>query len=315
MSIDGSSPEITSLAQRGSTPTDATQEGLLIVNADDWGRDKEVTDRTLDCILCGAVSSVSAMVFMEDSERAAVMARERKIDCGLHLNLTSSFTGAGVSSQLAEHQGRLSTFLRRNRLAQVLFHPGLSKSFEYVVATQIDEFRRIYGEEPGRLDGHHHMHLCSNVLFCKLIPAGTVVRRNFTFRHREKGLINRKYRQFVDAVLSRRHVLTDYFFALPPLEPPDRLREIFALARHAVVEVETHPVNPQEYSFLTGGEIFRLAGGTRIARRYVPLPDRSRRGPAKTPSNLNSVSAGNSTRTFCLDAEHRGTSSELAQSL
>ena len=315
MNIDDSSRDIANSAQYSSTPTDATQDGLLIMNADDWGRYKETTDRTLDCVLCGAVSSVSAMVFMEDSERAAAVARERGIDCGLHLNLTSSFTRGGVSSQLIEHQERLSTFLRRNRLAQVLFHPGLSKSFEYVVATQLDEFRRIYGEAPKRLDGHHHMHLCANVLLLKLIPSGIVVRRNFSFRRGEKGLINRKYRQFVDALLSRRHILTDYFFALPPLQPPERLREIFALARHAVVEVETHPIDTQEYSFLTGGEIFRLAGDTRVARRYVPLPDPARRGPAKTPSNACSVSACDSTRTFFFDAAHRHTSSELAQNV
>ena len=40
--------------------------GLLILNADDWGRDRLTTDRILDCCLLEAVSSVSAMVFMED---------------------------------------------------------------------------------------------------------------------------------------------------------------------------------------------------------------------------------------------------------
>ena len=39
----------------------------VIVNADDWGRDVATSDRTLDCMLHGAISSVSAMVFMEDS--------------------------------------------------------------------------------------------------------------------------------------------------------------------------------------------------------------------------------------------------------
>ncbi len=37
--------------------------GVLIVNADDWGRDYENTERTLECIHRGSVSSVSAMVF------------------------------------------------------------------------------------------------------------------------------------------------------------------------------------------------------------------------------------------------------------
>src|SRR5271167_1397805 len=65
---------------------DPAHDGLLIINADDWGRDHETTERTLRCILRGAVSSVSAMVFMGDSERAAAIAKENAIHAGLHLN-------------------------------------------------------------------------------------------------------------------------------------------------------------------------------------------------------------------------------------
>jgi len=49
----------------------ARRTGRLIINADDWGCDRGATDRTLDCIMRGTVSSVSAMVFMADSERSA----------------------------------------------------------------------------------------------------------------------------------------------------------------------------------------------------------------------------------------------------
>src|SRR5882762_5570378 len=141
----------------------AKRFGLLIVNADDWGRDYENTERTLECIVRGTVSSVSGMVFMEDSERAAEIARGRGIDVGLHLNFTTSFSGPGASTKLIEHQQRLARYLWRHRFAQLVYHPGLINSFEYVVASQGDEFRRLYGVEPSRLDGHHHMHLCANV--------------------------------------------------------------------------------------------------------------------------------------------------------
>lgn len=311
MNIDGDSVDCAKATDHGSVATNVSGDGLLIVNADDWGRDKETTDRTLDCVLCGAVSSVSAMLFMEDSERGAAIAREKGIDFGLHLNLTSPFTGASVSPQLVEHQRRVARFLRRNRLAQVLFHPGLSNSFEYVVTHQIDEFRRIYSEEPKRLDGHHHMHLCANILFGKLIPSGIVVRRNFTFRSGEKGLINRKYRQFVDAILSRRYIVTDYFFALPPLQPRERLREIFSLAQYAAVEVETHPIDTREYEFLTRGEIFRLAGDILIARRYVPLPDWACQRRSAAASSVNAALAFDSTRNSASDSANHNRSSEL----
>jgi predicted glycoside hydrolase/deacetylase ChbG (UPF0249 family) len=245
--------------------------GLLIMNADDWGRDRLTTDRTLDCCLSGAVSSVSAMVFMEDSERAAAIARERRIETGLHLNFTTPFTGTAVAAALAERQQTIARHLLRHRLALVVFHPGLMRSFEYVVAAQLDEFRRLYGAPPDRIDGHHHMHLCANVLIQRLLPAGTMVRRNFSFDRGEKSLSNQLYRSMVDRRLARRHWLTDYFFSLPPLEPTSRLRRIFTLANQSTVEVETHPVNPEEHRYLAGGEIFRQIGEMHVARPSVML--------------------------------------------
>ncbi len=221
------------------------------------------------------------MVFMEDSERAAAMARERGIDAGLHLNFTTPYTAPGCPTGLAERQQELARYLLRHRLAQVVFHPGLIRSFEYVVAAQLDEFRRLYGADPQRFDGHHHMHLCANVLWQGLLPRGTTVRRSFSFQPGEKSLWNRLYRRFVDRCLARRHGLADYFFSLVPLERPGRLERIFSLARQSVVELETHPVNPEEYQFLAGGEIFRWAGDTPVALRYA-VP---RRGETATEGN------------------------------
>lgn len=242
--------------------------GVLILNADDWGRDRENTDKTLECVLVGAVSSVSAMVFMEDSERAAGIARDRQVDAGLHLNFTAPFSSRGCSDRLRIHQARVCKFLKWNRYAHVVFHPALRNSFEYLVAAQVDEFRHLYGVDPERLDGHHHMHLCANVLLGGLLTPGIQVRRSFFFRPGEKSVLNRFYRKLVDAALARKHRLVDYFFALPPLSPPDRLEKIFALARDFVVEVETHPVHNEEYRFLTGGDIFRIAGDMPISRGF-----------------------------------------------
>lgn len=239
-----------------SRTAEATHGGALIVNADDWGRDRQTTDRTLECIFKRAVSSVSAMVFMEDSERAAGLARTWTIDTGLHLNFTTPFSGPNVPAKLAEQQREVAGYLGRHRLAQVVFNPWLARSFQYVLAFQVDEFCRLYGTRPERFDGHHHMHLCANVLLGGLLPVGTVVRRNFSFRAGEKSAGNRYYRQAVDYLLARRHRVADFFFSLPPLEPVARLRRIFSLARQHVVEVETHPIKENEYRFLAEGKIF-----------------------------------------------------------
>lgn len=243
--------------------------GRLILNADDWGRDKNTTDRTLECFLRGTLSSVSAMVFMEDSERAAAISREHKIDAGLHLNLTLPFLQSGTSQRLLEHQQRLAKYLRHHRVGHIVFHPGLKKSFEYVVSAQIEEFARLYGQRPERIDGHHHAHLCANVVLGHLLPEGTIVRRNFSFNKGEKSFSNLLYRKTIDRVISRRHRLADFFYSLPPLEPRERLQGIFQLAEQSIVEVETHPVNQEEYHFLAEGEIFRWMNGITIAPKYM----------------------------------------------
>jgi predicted glycoside hydrolase/deacetylase ChbG (UPF0249 family) len=208
------------------------------------------------------------MVFMEDSARAAEIAKEQGIDTGLHLNLTTPFTAEKCPLELRGRQQRLVNYLRGNRFAWVLYNPLLGRQFEYVVSAQMDEYRRLYGADPERIDGHHHMHLCANVLFGRLLPSGTVVRRNFSFSLGEKSFVNRSCRRFSDGLLARRHRLTDHFFSLAPLEPTSRLEKIFSLAQRFVVEVETHPVNPDEHNFLMGEELLRLTASTGIASDF-----------------------------------------------
>jgi chitin disaccharide deacetylase len=275
--VNSSIESVPDTAISGSVPTRkeaAISSGRIIVNADDWGRNEETTQRTLECVQLGAVSSVSAMVFTEDSERAAALAREHGVDAGLHLNFTSPFLSANCPTRLLEHQHAVARYLTRNPFARGVYNPWLVRSFEYVVAAQIEEYVRLYGAAPERLDGHHHMHLSANVLVGGLLPHGTIVRRHFSYESREKPLRHRIFRRVTDALLKDHFRLADYFFPLIPLEPAARLREIFQLGGRAVVEVETHPVNPGEYQFLAGGEIFRLAGDSPIARSYE-IPKRN----------------------------------------
>jgi len=232
---------------RGSSRT-----GVLIINADDWGLDRETTDRIFECAVRRRISSVSAMVFMEDSERAADIGREAGIDAGLHVNLSTPFSAKNCSARLMERQREIIGWIQRYHFSRALFHPGLRRQFEYVVIAQLEEFQRRYGVPATRIDGHHHMHLCPNVVLTGLLPAGVRVRRNFSFRPGEKSALNRLYRSIVDRILARRHVLTDFFFSLPPIQPEGRLQHIVSLARTGLVEVETHPAVMEEYKFLMG---------------------------------------------------------------
>jgi hypothetical protein len=106
------------------------------------------------------------------------------------------------------------------------------------------------------------------VLFGNLLPDGATVRRNFSFGSAEKGRINRLYRGVIDRFLAMRHQITDYFFSLAPLEPVSRVDEIFSIARRSIVEVETHPVNLEEYRFLISGEVLRRTPNLPIVRGF-----------------------------------------------
>jgi predicted glycoside hydrolase/deacetylase ChbG (UPF0249 family) len=146
---------------------------------------------------------------MADSERAAALAKESGLNVGLHLNFTQPFDTAPC-----EHHDRIVKFLHSNKFAFLLFHPTLRRDFEHSFRRQLDEFISLYGAKPTHFDGHHHMHLCTNMLFAGLIPRGQKVRRSFSFSTGEKGAANRFYRSFIDKVVSRRYACTDYLFSL-----------------------------------------------------------------------------------------------------
>ena len=251
-----------------SQPAEKPAHAAVIINADDLGRDPRTTDRILDCFLCDTVSSASAMVFMEDSERAAERAQEHGLDTGLHLNFTTPFSGNGAKATLVEHQQRLSCFLRLTNRARILYRSDLANSFDYVVRSQFDEFHRIYQHPARRVDGHHHMHLAANVLRQGLIPLHTVVRRNYTFLESKKWVINRLYRRIQDKRLARNYQITDYYFDILPLDP-SRLQYIFRLGAAANVEIETHPACDEEYDFHVSGKLASCLNGVAVSRGYV----------------------------------------------
>ena len=225
---------------------------MLIINADDWGRSRAETDAAWACHERGRITSVSAMVFMEDSRRAADLAKGAGIDVGLHLNLTQPFSGEGPPRRLTDRHDRVVRFLTSSKYAFLIYNPALTAQFRYDYQSQVDEFQRLYGRRPSHIDGHHHKHLCTNILFGGIIPKGEKVRRNFYFWPGEKSLTNRTYRRLVDLTLTRRYRVTDYFFALAQCLHSDRMRRVCELAKNATVEIMTHPNEAAEHTYLLG---------------------------------------------------------------
>jgi chitin disaccharide deacetylase len=227
---------------------------MIIVNADDWGRSVEETDVALACFRAGRITSVTAMVFMEDSERAAKIALQEKVPVGLHLNFNQAFTRPPTDSITANDHTRIVRYLRSSRYSQLIYNPFLNGAFANVVRIQIDEFERLYGRPPSHFDGHQHMHLCMNMLVNHPIPHGAKVRRSFSFRRGEKSSINRAYRSWMTRRLRSYYCTTDYFFALSQNMTEGRFAEACQLAKHLNVEVMTHPIVPLEKTFLQSAD-------------------------------------------------------------
>jgi chitin disaccharide deacetylase len=216
---------------------------MIIVNADDWGRSEAETDAALSCHAQHRITSVTAMVFMPDSERAAQLALKRGLDVGLHLNFSQPFEVLHQPPDVADAQRRVCAFINANKYAFLIYNPALRRDFVASYEAQRAEFVRLYGKPPSHVDGHHHMHLCANVLLGNVIPPGQKLRRNFFFWPGEKGRLNRAYRRVTNQLLSRKYRGTDYFFALSQCLQPQRLAKVLALAQTHTVEVMTHPAN------------------------------------------------------------------------
>jgi predicted glycoside hydrolase/deacetylase ChbG (UPF0249 family) len=176
------------------------------------------------------------------------------MDVGLHLNLNQEFSAGNCPAQLRQGQASLRRFLDRSKYAQLVYNPFLRKAFHDVYRLQAEEFLRLYGRPPSHVDGHRHLHLCSNVVLDGIIPEGQKVRRSFSFWPGEKSLVNRTYRSFVDKRLARRHRTTGYFFALSQCLRHQRMDRVGDLARSASVELMTHPEKTEEYGWLVSDE-------------------------------------------------------------
>ncbi|MDR2728089.1 MAG: ChbG/HpnK family deacetylase [Chitinispirillales bacterium] len=233
---------------------------MLIVNADDWGASISTTSKIEECVKAGAVNTVSAMMYMQDSRRACRIIKNLKIDTALHLNFTAPFDGGNIQKRLLESQLKIVSYLKSKRAAQFIYNPLLQRHFDYVYKAQYNEYCELFGNAPQRIDGHNHMHLCANMLVGRFIPAKTKVRRNIHFVNEKKSVVNRAYRSVVDSFLTRRDSCTDYLLHIRQFMHEDRqgrissLKNLAELSKNADIELLAHPHQQADYEFLMSEE-------------------------------------------------------------
>ena len=222
--------------------------GLLIVNADDLGGHQLATDRTFTAFEAGAITSATAMVFMQDSERAATEARSKELPAGLHLNLTQRFDGAAVPPAVAARQARIVRYMAHPRRRRFGFAPQLVMTVKAALEDQLERFRELYGREPTHIDGHNHVHLNPTVLH--VLPGSYAVRPGYDPTSASPVRLLRRAR---NRKVRRRHPTVGHFFALTSLHPAlggHGLEQALRAAGSGSVELMVHPAEDRVFEVL-----------------------------------------------------------------
>jgi chitin disaccharide deacetylase len=241
--------------------------GLLIINGDDWGYDPSITEAIAECFRAGAITSVSAMVYMSDSARAASLAASGGEPVGLHVNLTEAFTDPDCPEHVRARQQRLVRYFAGPRWRMWGFSLRWFTQVDLCIADQLEAFRELYGREPTHIDGHEHVHQSLGVMFARSLPSGAHMRPSFTFLPGEKSLSNRLARRFVNRLMRVRFRTPRYLFDLREIHPAlggAGLERKLDLARGDTVEVMTHPGQPDEHAILLDDSWDSLLRGRRL---------------------------------------------------
>jgi predicted glycoside hydrolase/deacetylase ChbG (UPF0249 family) len=241
---------------------------MLIITADDYGKNKFITDRILTCSNKKRITSASVMVFMEDSKRAAEIANFNNLEFGLHINLTTPFTSSDNNIKLLEHQKKIISFFSLFKLAPFIYNPFIENSLEYLIKKQQDEFIYLYKGEPYFYNGHHHIHLCANILIKKLLNSNIPIRLSFCFFYGEKSAINRLLRSWLNSYLKKKYITTDYFFSLSPISNQIRISKIINMAKRHNVEIMVHPEKDDVFNFLISNKFSNLIRNNKLGFFY-----------------------------------------------
>ncbi len=135
----------------------------LIINADDFGFNKEITDGIIDAHRAGTVTSTTMMVNMPAVEYAATLSKDYpNLSVGIHLNLT---VGKPLSplekvSGLVDKNGNFRNYIEMFRLANRCKLP--KEQIETELIAQIEKFLAL-GLIPSHSDSHHHIADCMQI--------------------------------------------------------------------------------------------------------------------------------------------------------
>jgi predicted glycoside hydrolase/deacetylase ChbG (UPF0249 family) len=135
----------------------------LIINADDFGFNREITDGILECHKSGTVNSTTLLVNMPGAEYAAGLVRKFPgLSVGIHLNLT---LGKPVlpPDQVISLVNQDGFFHEQAAMFRQAFRFQLNaKEIAAELNAQVERFL-AYGLVPTHADSHHHVADCPQI--------------------------------------------------------------------------------------------------------------------------------------------------------
>ncbi len=246
-------------------------DGLLIVNADDWGGQSSSTDPILTCFEAGAVTSTTAMVHMADSERAAEIALAHRLPVGLHLNLTLAFDSPDSPAPVRDRQARVVELLGGGR-AHRAWRPSAGGLVRRAIADQLVEFERLYGRPPTHIDGHQHVHQSPAVLLSGRLPRDLPKRRAVNWP--PGGGLRSRLTHGVRNLFMVGLDTTDWFVSISVIHPAlggAGLDELLDRSATDSVEIMVHPQWTAEFELLTSPEWLTALRGRPLGS-FADLP-------------------------------------------
>jgi predicted glycoside hydrolase/deacetylase ChbG (UPF0249 family) len=130
----------------------------LLINADDFGYNDDVTDATIDLFERGAIRSATIMVGMPASARAIAYARSqgRRFSFGLHFNIVDGMRPHSTApATLLDASGRFRMSPAQRRRASTFRLAG--RDVEAELEAQLAALRSA-GIEVSHIDSHGHLH-------------------------------------------------------------------------------------------------------------------------------------------------------------
>ena len=132
----------------------------IVVNADDFGWHKQVTDAIFECFVNGSISQATLLVNMPYSETAVERARGLGIEncIGLHLNFTD---GEPLTSpirdfrEVCDEDGKFKHHTFGNGLAPL--RGSIAEAIRIEVRAQMEKYCS-FSLPLMHCDGHHHIH-------------------------------------------------------------------------------------------------------------------------------------------------------------